>query len=95
MRKASQIALADKPAGVTARFVARDGVAIEHAFDGDTRINGQRVAHEPRPLLENPSMRQEIGGNLTVTDGKTTRLYDVTNWIITEEGSPVPGSAKR
>jgi hypothetical protein len=85
VRKSSQITLVDDLAGVTARFVDRDGVAIERFFDGDTRINGQRVAYETWPLLENPWMRQEFGGNLTVTDGKTTRVYDVTNWTIIEE----------
>jgi hypothetical protein len=34
--------------------------------------------------LENPWMRQEFDGNLRLTDGRTTRLYDVTNWSITE-----------
>jgi len=34
-------------------------------------------------LLENPWMRQEFGGNLTITDGRTNRVYDVTNWTIT------------
>lgn len=33
-------------------------------------------------------MRQEYGGNLTVTDGKTTRVYDLTTWTITEETKP-------
>ena len=49
----------------------------------------RRHAMAPRgPLLENPWMRQEYGGNLTVTDGKTTRVYDLTTWTITEETKP-------
>lgn len=69
-------------------FTDRDGVVIERTFNGDTRINGERVAYETWPLLDNPWMRQEFGGNLTLTDGKTTRYYDVTNWTITETTKP-------
>lgn len=62
--------------------------ALAIVKSGDTRVNGQRVAYETWPLLENPWMRQEYGSNLTVTDGKTSRVYDVTNWTIIEETRP-------
>jgi hypothetical protein len=78
------LAAKTKDAAVTATFTDRDGTQIQHTFDGDTRINGTREDYESWPLLENPWMRQEFGGNLTLTDGTTKRLYDVTNWTITE-----------
>jgi hypothetical protein len=74
--------------GSTATFVDRDSNRIERAFDGDTRINGDRIAYETWPLLENPWMRQEWNGDLTLTDGKTTRHYDLSNWTITETETP-------
>ena len=61
---------------------------IERIFDGDTCINGERIAYETWPLLENPWMRQEWNGNLTLRDGSTTRVYDVTNWQIIETTRP-------
>ena len=75
-------------AGSTASLTDRDGVVIERTFNGDTRINGERIAYETWPLLENPWMRQEFGGNLTLTDGNTKRLYDVTHWTIIETTKP-------
>jgi len=53
-------------------------------FDGDTVINGERIAYETWPLLENPWMRQEWNGDLILSDGKTKRHYDLTHWTITE-----------
>jgi hypothetical protein len=85
VRAKSKVVLADD--GSSAAFTDRDGVAIERTFNGDTRVDGKRVAYEDWPLLENPWMRQEFGGNLTITDGKTTRLYDVTKWTVTETKS--------
>jgi hypothetical protein len=70
--------------GDTATFTNHEGAAIERTFDGDTSINGTREDYASWPLLENPWMRQEFGGNLTLTDGSNKRLYDVTNWTITE-----------
>jgi hypothetical protein len=74
--------------GAPATFTDRDGATIERVFGGDTRINGRRLAYEVLPLLENPWMRQEVDGNLTLTDGTTKRLYDVTNWTITATTNP-------
>ncbi|VTU01796.1 Uncharacterized protein OS=Bacteroides ovatus CL03T12C18 GN=HMPREF1070_00577 PE=4 SV=1 [Gemmataceae bacterium] len=78
----SKVALAKD--GKSAAFTDRDGTRVERAFGGDTRVNGDRVEYEAWPLLDNPWMRQEYGGDLTITDGKTKRVYDVTNWTITE-----------
>lgn len=68
----------------TATFTDRDGVALARAFDGDTTVNGERVAYETWPLLENPWMRQEWEGNLVITDGVTKRVYDVKEWTVTD-----------
>jgi hypothetical protein len=65
-----------------------EGDTIERTFNGDTRVNGERVAYETWPLLENPWMRQEFGGNLTLTEGRTTRVHDVQNWTTTEVVQP-------
>jgi hypothetical protein len=83
VRRGSRIALTEAPA-VTGAYTDRDGVVITRTFNGDTKIAGERVAYETWPLLENPWMRQEWEGHLTLTDGRTTRLYDVTDWTITE-----------
>ncbi len=65
-------------------FTDHHGHRIERMFDGDTIINGERIAYETWPLLENPWMRQEWNGDLTLSDGKTKRHYDLTKWTITE-----------
>lgn len=70
--------------GPTATFTDHLGHTIEHTFNGPTRFNGKVEDYQSWPLLENPWMRQEFGGNLTITDGKTTRFYDVSKWEITE-----------
>ena len=90
VEKNSRLTIAEKSPGAdaTATFTDHDGVTIERTFNGDTRVNGERVAYETWPLLENPWMRQEFGGNLTLTDGRTTRVYDVQNWTITETVQP-------
>lgn len=70
--------------GDKARFVDHEGAVIERTFDGDTLINGRVEPYESWPLLENPWMRQEWEGDLTLTDGVTTRVYDVKRWKIIE-----------
>lgn len=67
-----------------ASFTDREGNIIERIFEGDARVNGERVAYESWPLLENPWMHHEFGGNLTIRDGGSSRTYDVTNWTITD-----------
>ena len=69
-------------------FTDHHGQRIERTFDGDTVINGERIAYETWPLLENPWMRQEWNGNLTLKDGSTTRVYDVSQWKIHETTQP-------
>lgn len=72
----------------TASFIDHDGTHIERAFDGDTLTNGNRIAYETWPLLENPWMHQEWNGDLILTDGKTKRHYDLNQWNITETKTP-------
>jgi hypothetical protein len=69
-------------------FTDHQGHRIERLFDGDTRINEKRIAYENWPLLENPWMRQEWNGNLTLIDGSITRVYDVSQWKIHETTQP-------
>lgn len=71
--------------GETASFTDHDGNIVARTFDGDTLIDGRRESYEQWPLLENPWMRQEWDGNLTISDGKTIRTYDVKNWTITDK----------
>ena len=65
-------------------FTDQHGHRIERTFDGDTLVSGERIAYDTWPLLENPWMRQEWNGDLTLTDGKIKRHYDLTHWTITE-----------
>jgi len=85
-------ALRDKvPASskIAQRTVAdHHGQRIERNFDGDTLVNGERIAYETWPLLENPWMRQEWNGNLTLKNGSTTRFCDVTQGRIHESTLP-------
>ena len=67
-----------------ATLTDHDGNTIERAFDGDTRINGEREEYEKWSLLENPWMHQDWDGNLTISDGRTERVYNVSDWTITE-----------
>jgi hypothetical protein len=59
-------------------------MALARTFDGDSTVNGERIAYESWPLLENPWMRQEWEGDLVITDGVSKRVYDVKEWTVTE-----------
>ena len=63
-------------AGTTGRCTDRRGNVIEREFQGAARINGQPVDFANWPQLENPWMRQQRGGPLTLTDGREKRVYD-------------------
>ena len=76
---------ADKPVG---RYTGRNGHTLECVFDGADKIDGVTVNYAHWPVLDNPWMRQEFGGNLTLTVGKTKHLYDMSNWTITEMMKP-------
>lgn len=75
-------------AGGTATFTDHAGTIIERTFDGDTKIDGTPEDYARWPLLDNPWMRQEWDGNLTITDGTTRRVYDVTKWRISDGAAP-------
>jgi len=74
---------------VSAAYKDRFGETIEKIHDGEAKINGQVIDYKAWPLVDNPWVQQGFGGkNMTVTDGKTTRVYDLTNWTITEQKTP-------
>jgi len=70
---------------VAGAYTDRLGNKLEKAFDGEAKVNGTVIDYNSWPLVDNPWVHQERGGNMTVTDGKTTRLYDVKNWTIIEK----------
>lgn len=75
-----------EPAGVAKGiYVDRFGTKLEKTFQGDALIDGQPVDYASWPLVDNPWIHQDWEGNMRITDGTTTRIYDVTNWTITEE----------
>ena len=84
--KHSRLEVAEKTDGgeAAATFTDHGGNTIERTFDGDTRINGEREKYETWSLLENPWMHQEWDGNLTISDGSIKRVYNVSDWTITE-----------
>jgi hypothetical protein len=57
-------------------------------FTHANNYKGRRITHETWLLLENPWMRQEWNGNLSLMDGLTTRVYDVNQWHIHEIAEP-------
>jgi len=66
-------------------YTDRLGNRLEKAFKGKTLVNGQLPeCYDHWPLLDNPWMHQERNGNLTITDGRNKRVYDVNNWTITD-----------
>ena len=63
----------------------RFGHVLEKSFHGSAKIDGAEVDFASWPLIDNPWMHQEWDGKVfTLTDGKATRTYDLTNWTITE-----------
>lgn len=87
-RSTVRVQKATPDGAASATFTDRAGTRLERTFHGDTRVNGERVAYETWPLLENPWMRQERGGNLVLTDGRIRRVYDVEKWTILETITP-------
>ena len=57
---------------------------MECMFDGQDKVNGKMLNYRVWPTLENPWMSQAGPDKLTVTDGKTTRVYDFVNWKIVD-----------
>ena len=73
---------------VVGRYTDRFGNVLEKTFDGEAKVNGKVIDYDSWPLVDNPWVHQERGGDMTVTDGKTVRVYDLTNWTITERKAP-------
>ncbi len=72
-------------------YVDRFGSKLEKTFQGDALIDGRSVDYASWPLVDNPWIHQDWEGNMRITDGVTERIYDVTNWTITERSiSPKP-----
>lgn len=66
-------------------YVDRFGTTLTKTFQGDAVIDGELVDYASWPLVENPWIHQAWEGNMRISDGVTTRTYDVTNWTITDE----------
>jgi hypothetical protein len=69
-------------------YVDRFGTKLEKTFQGESMIDGKPVDYASWPLLDNPWIHQDWEGNMRISDGVTERLYDVTNWTITERKVP-------
>jgi len=71
----------EKPAA--ARYQNRFGDTLECVFDGPDTVNGKPVDYKAWPVSESPWTSQKLpDGPLEMTDGKTVRTYDFSNWKI-------------
>jgi hypothetical protein len=69
-----------------ALYQNRLGDRIECVFNGPDKVNGTEVDYQAWPTSESPWTRQKTNeGPLEITDGKTVRTYDFTNWKISEQ----------
>jgi hypothetical protein len=74
---------------ISASYKDRFNETLEKIHDGEAKINGQVLDYKSWPLVDNPWVHQGFGGkNMTVTDGTTTCVYDLSNWTITEQKAP-------
>lgn len=76
---------------VTGTYTDRFGNILKKVFDGPASVNGAIIDYESWPLVDNPWIRQERDGNMTVTDGKTVRTYDIKKWTVTESSTTDSG----
>jgi hypothetical protein len=65
-------------------YVDRFGVKLEKTFQGDALIDGKVIDYASWPLVDNPWIHQDWEGNMRISDGVSERIYDVTNWSITD-----------
>ncbi len=65
-------------------YVDRFGTKLEKTFQGDALIDGKVIDYASWPLVDNPWIHQDWEGNMRISDRVTERIYDVTNWTITE-----------
>jgi hypothetical protein len=67
-------------------FKTLTGDVLEITKDGVKTINGERLDTSDWPLLGNPWMHQEMGGDvLRLEYGGETLMYDFKNWKIEGE----------
>ncbi len=66
-------------------YIDRFGTRLEKTFQGPALIDGVPVDYASWPLVDNPWIHQDWEGNMRISDGITERIYDVTNWTITEQ----------
>ena len=72
-----------KPAA--ALYRNRHGDTLACTFDGADAVNGSVVDYKAWPVSESPWTSQKLPEDpLELTDGKTTRIYDLVNWKINE-----------
>ncbi len=80
----SKLELEDKGT-LKASYTARTGKTISRVFGGEAIIDGQPVDPAQWPILDSPWIKQPSHeANLSITDGKRTRVYDFTLWRVTE-----------
>jgi hypothetical protein len=65
-------------------YVDRFGVRLDKTFQGDALVNDQVIDYATWPLVDNPWIHQEWEGNMRISDGVTERIYDISDWTITE-----------
>ena len=74
----------EKPA--SARYRNRLGDTLECTFDGPDAVNGKAVDYRAWPVSESPWTSQKSpAGPLELTDGKSVRTYDFSNWKISRK----------
>jgi hypothetical protein len=67
-----------------ASYTTRTNVTISRVFTGDAIIDGQPIDSETLPMLQSPWINQPSrDANLSISDGKRTRIYDFKQWQVT------------
>ena len=66
-------------------YVDRFDARLDKTFQGDAMVNGRVIDYATWPLVDNPWIHQEWEGNMRISDGVTERIYDLSDWTITEK----------
>ena len=83
LSKSSLKITSEKPA--SAQYRNRLGDSLECTFDGADKINGTIVDYKSWPVSESPWTSQKVpDGPMVLTDGKSSRTYDFTDWTVTD-----------
>jgi hypothetical protein len=64
------------------KYKSLSGNWLEIEFDNFKKIDGKILDLENWPLLENPWIRQDIGGKLILKHNNEERIYDFENWTV-------------